>query len=168
MFNPANSTQLNLTEAPARSGESIAVPEESIAVLEKSIAVVTAYYQAFNQEDLEGFLALLTDDVIHDLNQGQREVGKAAFRDFMTEMFLHYSEQISQMNLMVSADGQRVAVESVVIGQYLKTQKGLPEANGQKYQLAVGAFFELRAGKIARVTSYYNLNEWLQQVRSQS
>ncbi len=42
--------------------------------------------------------------------------------------------------------------------------RGLPEARGQTYELPVGAFFEIRDGKVARVTNYYNLNDWIAQV----
>jgi steroid delta-isomerase-like uncharacterized protein len=41
---------------------------------------------------------------------------------------------------------------------------GLPPAHGQRYTLPAGAFFELRAGRIARVSNFYNLADWLQQV----
>ena len=37
-------------------------------------------------------------------------------------------------------------------------------ASGQRYTLPVGAFFDIRDGQIARVTNYYNLNDWLRQV----
>jgi steroid delta-isomerase-like uncharacterized protein len=40
----------------------------------------------------------------------------------------------------------------------------LPEARGQSYSLPAGAFFDVRGGKIARVTTYYNLQEWIRQV----
>ena len=30
------------------------------------------YYAAFNAGNMDTFLGLLTDDVIHDINQGQR------------------------------------------------------------------------------------------------
>jgi len=40
----------------------------------------------------------------------------------------------------------------------------LPPANGQKYVLPGGAFFDIRGGKIARVTNYYNLQDWIAQV----
>jgi steroid delta-isomerase-like uncharacterized protein len=130
----------------------------------KAVSLIEAYYDAFNREDMTRFLDLLTEDVIHDLNQGTREVGKAAFADFMAIMLEHYQERITDLVLMVSEDGQRVAAESKVTGTYLKSQKGLPLANGQGYQLPVGAFFEIRDGKIARVTSYYNLQDWIAQV----
>ena len=40
----------------------------------------------------------------------------------------------------------------------------MPEAKGQTYHLRVGAFFDLRDGKIARVTNRYNLSEWMRMV----
>jgi steroid delta-isomerase-like uncharacterized protein len=50
------------------------------------------------------------------------------------------------------------------VGTYLHTDEGLPAAKGQHYRLPGGAFFHIRDGKIARVTNYYNLQEWLRQV----
>jgi ketosteroid isomerase-like protein len=40
----------------------------------------------------------------------------------------------------------------------------MPEARGQRYRLPAGAFFEIRDGKIARVTTTYNLRDWIAQV----
>ena len=38
------------------------------------------------------------------------------------------------------------------------------QANGQTYVLPAGAFFEIRNGKVARISNYYNLNDWVAQV----
>ncbi|WP_439641076.1 ketosteroid isomerase-related protein [Nevskia sp.] len=122
------------------------------------------YYGAFNRRDWPTFLGLLTDDVIHDVNQGGREIGKAAFEAFMDKMNRSYSEEIVDISINVNVDGSRAAVEFLVLGKYLKTDEGLPEANGQTYRLPAGAFFDIRGGKVARVTNYYNLNDWLKQV----
>ena len=122
------------------------------------------YYGAFNRRDWPSFLGLLTDDVIHDVNQGGREIGKVAFGAFMDKMNRSYSEQIADIVINVNTDGSRAAVEFLVLGKYLKTDEGLPEANGQTYRLPAGAFFDIRDGKVARVTNYYNLNDWLKQV----
>ena len=122
------------------------------------------YYGAFNRRDWPTFLGLLTDDVIHDVNQGGREIGKAAFEAFMDKMNRSYSEEIVDIVINVNTDGSRAAVEFLVLGKYLKTDEGLPEANGQTYRLPAGAFFDIRDGKVARVTNYYNLNDWLKQV----
>ena len=126
--------------------------------------LLETYYAAFNRADWPGFLNLLTDDVIHDLNQGARELGRAAFQAFMQRMNRCYSEQIADIEIMLSPNGQRAAVEFTVLGTYLKTDEGLPEAKGQTYKLPGGAFFDIRDGKVARVTNYYNLQDWLKQV----
>ncbi|MGR9053240.1 MAG: isopropylmalate/homocitrate/citramalate synthase, partial [Gammaproteobacteria bacterium] len=37
-------------------------------------------------------------------------------------------------------------------------------AQGQTYRLPAGAFFEIRDHKVARITNYYNLQDWIKQV----
>ncbi len=108
--------------------------------------------------------SLLTDDVVHDINQGGRETGREAFRAFMARMNRNYREQIVDIVVMTSTDGRRAAAEFTVLGEYLATDDGLPPARGQRYRLPAGAFFEVRDGKVARVTNYYNLNDWVAQV----
>lgn len=127
-------------------------------------ALIEKYYGAFNSGDMDTFLNLLTDDVVHDINQGERQVGKQAFREFMDRMNTNYKEQLVDMVIMTADDGSRAAAEFVVLGEYLKTDEGLPPAQGQKYRLPAGAFFEIRGGKVARITNYYNLQDWIDQV----
>jgi steroid delta-isomerase-like uncharacterized protein len=129
-----------------------------------AVTLVTRYYAAFNAGDMGSFLELLHDDVVHDINQGAREAGKAAFREFMARMNRHYREQLVDLVVMANSDGTRAASEFTVLGEYLATDEGLPPAKGQRYRLAAGAFFEIREGKIARVSNYYNLQEWIAQV----
>jgi len=129
-----------------------------------SQTLIQNYYAAFNAGDMDTFLNLLTDDVIHDINQGQREQGKEAFRAFMGRMNKNYKEQLVDMVIMSSDDGKRAAAEFVVLGEYLVTDEGLPEAKGQTYRLPAGAFFDIRDGKVARITNYYNLEDWVAQV----
>ncbi|TXH03606.1 MAG: isopropylmalate/homocitrate/citramalate synthase [Nevskiaceae bacterium] len=126
--------------------------------------LIRRYYAAFNAGDWPSFFALLTDNVAHDINQGGRESGLAAFRAFIDRMNASYREQIVDIVISVSPDGTRAAAEYVVLGTYLKTDEGLPEARGQTYRLPGGAFFAVRDGKVARVTNYYNLQDWLRQV----
>lgn len=129
-----------------------------------TIELLNRYYAAFHANDAEGMLACLTDDVAHDINQGERQVGKDAFRAFLAHMDRCYSETLKDMVLMANEDGSRASAEFVVHGKYLVTDEGLPEAAGQTYVLPAGAFFEVRDGLIARVTVYYNLADWIRQV----
>ncbi|HEY4176271.1 MAG TPA: ketosteroid isomerase-related protein [Kofleriaceae bacterium] len=125
--------------------------------------VIKQYYAAFNRGDWDGMCAFLTEDVAHDLNQGGRETGRSTFRTFLDRMNTSYSEQLRDIVVMGGPNG-RVGAEYIVVGTYKKTDEGLPPATGQTYTLPGGAFFEIRDGKIARVTNYYNLQDWLKQV----
>ena len=126
--------------------------------------LIRAYYEAFVRGDRDGMLSLLTEDVAHDVNQGERQAGKEAFRSFLGHMDHSYREGIEELAVMVDSTGSRAAAEFVVVGEYLKTDPGLPEAAGQRYRLPAGAFFEVAGGRIRRVTTYYNLQDWIRQV----
>ncbi len=129
-----------------------------------TLALVTRYYAAFNAGDREAMLACLSEDVVHDLNQGPRERGKVAFRGFMARMDRCYSERLEGIRVLASADGRHAAAEYVVHGEYLADDEGLPPAKGQRYVLPGGAFFDIHDGRITRVTNTYNLEDWIRQV----
>lgn len=130
----------------------------------KTQAVITDYYEAFNRGDIEGMLACVADDIIHDTNQGERRLGRDRFHAFCARMAHHYKETLEDIVVMTTADGSRAAAEFNVNGKYLASETGLPDARGQAYHLPAGTFFAIRDGKIARVTTYYNLTDWIMQV----
>lgn len=129
-----------------------------------TIALLTRYYDAFNRGDSEGMIACVADDVVHDVNQGARRTGKAAFSQFCAHMSRSYKERLEGIVVMATPDGGRAAAEFNVIGTYLVAEEGLPPANGQTYRLPAGTFFAVRDGLITRITTYYNLTDWLLQV----
>lgn len=131
---------------------------------QQTLDLIQRYYAAFNASDAEGMLACIADDIAHDINQGGRQTGKGAFRDFLAHMDRCYRERLADIAVMASEDGSRAAAEFVVHGEYLATDAGLPEAHGQKYVLPAGAFFEVADGRIGRVSVYYNLADWTAQV----
>lgn len=131
---------------------------------QQALALIQTYYDTFNSGDRDAFLALLAEDVAHDINQGGTEHGKAAFRAFIQRMDRCYHEQVRELVVFASEDGSRGAAEFFIEGEYLATDDGLPPATGQRYRLRVGAFFELSGGLVSRVTNHYNLEEWLRQV----
>ena len=121
--------------------------------------LIEAYVAAFNAHNLEAMIATLSEDVIHDINEGAREIGIPAFRKFKTHMDTCYKEQLADVCILTN--GHRGAIEFICKGQYLATDGGLPAANGQTYAIPAAAFFEEKNGKIGRVTSYYNLKNWI-------
>ena len=137
---------------------------DGVRAMDRATELLLRYYTAFNRADWDSMLACLSEDVRHDVNQGGRETGRAAFREFLARMQRCYSEQLRDIVVMANADGSRAAAEYVVHGQYLASDAGLPEARGQHYVLPGGAFVEITDGQITRVTNYYNLDDWLNQV----
>ncbi len=131
---------------------------------DRATELVLTYYAAFNRGDWAGMLALLAQDVVHDLNQGAREVGREAFAAFLERMQRSYREELRDIVGLATLDGDRAAAEYVVHGEYHHTDEGLPQASGQRYVLPGGAFFEIRNDRIVRVTNYYNLQDWIAQV----
>ncbi|MBL3587327.1 ketosteroid isomerase-related protein [Rhodovulum sulfidophilum] len=126
---------------------------------------IARYFAAFNAGDTEAMLAELTEDVEHHVNEGRIRRGKALFAEFCAHMSRCYRESLTDLVIFTGDEGDRAAAEFVVNGTYLETDAGLPEARGQSYRLPAGSFFTLRQGRIARITTYYNLADWLGQVR---
>lgn len=126
--------------------------------------LVNRYFNALNERDSRACLALLSDDVILDVNQGGREQGRAAFAAYLERSQRSYRETAEDLVIMAEQKGRHAACEYTLAGEYLLTEDGLPEACGQPYRLSAGAFFEIRDGLICRVSQHFNLPEWLAQV----
>lgn len=126
--------------------------------------LIEQYYSAFNRGDWKGMLELLDEQVAHDLNQGEREIGIDRFRAFLQKMARCYLEVLTDVRILASSDGAHMAAEYVVSGQYLSSDEGLPMARGQRYRVAGGAFFDIAAGRIVRVSNHYNMADWVAQV----
>lgn len=129
-----------------------------------SQVLLSHYYGAFNRGDAQAMLDLLTDEVVHEPSQGDPRHGKAAFAAFLDHMNRCYRERVIDPVFLISTDGARAAAEFQLEGEYLQTDGELPHANGQRYRLRVGAFFDIVDGRIARVSNHYNLADWLRQV----
>ena len=131
---------------------------------QQSVKLLQLYYSTFNGGDREAFLDLLDVDIVHDINQGGGEYGLEAFLVFLQRMDRCYCEQVEDLVVMANEDGTRGSAEFFIRGQYAATDEGLPLATGQTYHLRVGAFFDIKDGKVTRITNYYNLQDWIAQV----
>lgn len=131
---------------------------------QQTLDLIARYYDAFNKGDHQTMLSCVAETIAHDVNQGARRIGKAAFTEFNAHMDQCYQEQLENIIIMASDDGKNAAAEFIVNGVYKSTDEGLPAANGQTYRLPAGAFLEVSEGKITRITTYYNLQDWINQV----
>ncbi len=129
-----------------------------------SAFLLDQYYRAFNRSDADAMLALLTDDVLHEPSQVAVRSGKQAFADFLAHKNRCYRGKISDPVFLVDEDIRRGAAEFTLEGIYLESDRDLPPASRQSYRLRVGAFFEFRSGRIARVSNHNNLADWVAQV----
>ena len=127
-------------------------------------ATLRRYFDAFNAGDIDAMLAELSDDVAHHVNEGKVRLGKPAFAEFCAHMSRCYRENLTDIVQFSAENGTRGAAEFTVNGTYLATDSGLPEAKGQTYSLPGASLMTLQDGKITRVTTYYNLADWLRQV----
>tara|TARA_B110001454_G_C12723340_1_gene436859 strand:+ start:75918 stop:76319 length:402 start_codon:yes stop_codon:yes gene_type:complete len=131
-----------------------------------AVDTIKKYFDFFNQGNNEGMISLLHEDVAHEVNQGDTRNGLPLFKEFMKHMDTCYKENLRDITIMSSPSVKdRVSAEFIVDGTYLKTDKGLPEARNQKYSVRAGTFFELKNGKISRITTYYNLPQWIKAVQ---
>jgi steroid delta-isomerase-like uncharacterized protein len=126
--------------------------------------LIARYYAAFNAGDAAGMLGCVSDDIEHRVNEGGIRRGRTLFAEFCTHMGVSYAETLRDIEIFASDDGSRAAAEFTVHGTYLATDPGLPQAHGQTYVLPAGAFFDVAGGKITRITTFYNLADWVAQV----
>lgn len=126
--------------------------------------LLDTYYRALNTQDWETLLSLLADEVILDVDEGRREVGRTAVAEFMRHKAACCREQVCDIHIMISEECSRAAVEYTVCGTYAADFYNLPAASGQTYRLSGGSFFDIRSGKIIRISCYRNLQDWTAQL----
>lgn len=134
-------------------------------IMQRTKALIENYYEAFNRQDTSALLELLHDEIVHDINQGSKETGKKDFAAFLERMHRCYKETVKDLIVMVNKNGAHASAEFMIDGTYIATDQGLPPASNQHYELLCGAFFAIKHGKISRVTMYYNLNDWIKQIK---
>jgi hypothetical protein len=81
-----------------------------------SETTIRKYYAAFNARDWDAMCALLTDDVAHDVCQGKRQTGRAAFRTFLDHMDRCYRERTRDLETSLVPIGQRAGRVGRVAG----------------------------------------------------
>lgn len=128
--------------------------------------LVQKYYDTLLVQDLDGFLALLADNVVHEINQGPTEVGKNLFKPFMEKQFSSGKINIKDLIILTSPDGKYASSRFICSGNYNVAQTGAPIAKGQHWEVPVVSFFKIDNGKITHVAVYYNSNEWQKQLKS--
>jgi steroid delta-isomerase-like uncharacterized protein len=129
----------------------------------KTQILLNSYYAAFNAQNTDAILALLSHDIVHDIGQGRREFGRLAYGRFIEAMSNFCQEHIFNIEIMSNEDGSRAAAEFTILGSYGHAAQGTLPASGQTFRVPGGTFFDIRDGKITRISNYYGLQDWLAQ-----
>jgi steroid delta-isomerase-like uncharacterized protein len=133
-----------------------------------STDLIRSYYDAFNAGDRVAMLGCVGEGLEHRTNQGPVRRGRGEFAAFNAKMQRCYSERVRDLVLFEGDAPGRYAAEFTVHGTYREDDPALGEgfsaARGQSYELPAGAFFEVEDGRITRISTFYNLEDWKRQV----
>lgn len=131
-----------------------------------TIKLIKTYFDALNRKDMDRYFSIMDANVIHDINQGESEQGLEKFKIFMEKSNASFDEKLNNIVIMVSDDGKYGAATWMDHGVYVKDYPGFEvKAKKQNYTLSGGHFFEIRNGKLYRVTTYYNATDFMKQIK---
>jgi steroid delta-isomerase-like uncharacterized protein len=123
------------------------------------VSAVGEIYERFNARDMEGCLALLSDDfVLEDVAAGLTFNGPEGFREWVEPFLRAMPDSSTEVTSVVDA-GECVATEHTGRGTHtgpLATPGGEIPATGRSVEIRFGEFFGLRDGKIAMLRAYYD------------
>jgi steroid delta-isomerase-like uncharacterized protein len=123
------------------------------------VSAVGEIYERFNARDMEGCLALLSDDfVLEDVAAGLTFNGPEGFREWVEPFLRAMPDSSTEVTSVVDA-GEWVATEHTGRGTHtgpLATPGGEIPATGRSVEIRFGEFFRLRDGKIAMLRAYYD------------
>jgi len=122
------------------------------------------YLAAMNAHDLDKMLTFFTDDAVYDCTPRDKvSRGKEEIKDGFSSTFTSFPDLKIEVKSAFNASDQGVS-EWVMSGTFAKSDiPGMP-ATGKKFSVRGATVNAFKGGKISRVTNYWNLAEFLQQV----
>lgn len=126
--------------------------------------VVESYYKTYNDRDIKGQTALMTDNITYISNSGKLRQGKEAYQKYTEGLFKEINEKAVDMTYYVDPIKSVVVATGNAIGTYEESSAGLPPAKGQKYTLPFVEIFEIQDEKIKKFTTFYNEDLFKQQI----
>lgn len=133
----------------------------------KTEALIQAYIDAANIPDNAAILALMDDDIVFEINQGMRQIGKDNLRLILASKAAHMKEQLADAVIMSNVDGNFGAAEFTWKGSNLVALEGFPNSGGQRFSMRAVITFEVEDGKFTRITSHRDVNEWKRQITAE-
>ena len=132
--------------------------------MENPVGLVQDYYRAFFSKDWRKLWRLVDLGVVHDFNGTSFYSGAKELQDFLETKCAHYDEHCTGLSVRVGECPGHVVAEMTIQGRYVKTYGSLPSAHGQPYTLRVKACFNIESGRITRISTVFDFDEWLRQI----
>jgi steroid delta-isomerase-like uncharacterized protein len=131
------------------------------------VAVVRSLFERFNEGDLDAAATLVTDDFeLIDVADGRTFKGPGGLREWLGVFRTALPDARTEI-VNVLAEGGRVATEHIGRGTHngpFVTPAGTIPPTGRRVELLIGEFYELRDGRIARMTVYYDTTAMMRQL----
>jgi steroid delta-isomerase-like uncharacterized protein len=126
-------------------------------------SLVLDWTDAYNRGDADAAASFMSEDcVVLNLGTGQRTTGRAAYRETVEMALTAFSDLRFEKTTFV-VDGAAFATEWTMSGVHTGDLPGLP-ATGRSFRVPGATVGEVRDGKLARVTEYTNMADFLTQV----
>jgi len=123
---------------------------------EESIKVIDDFFRAMNEHDVEKMAQYCTESIVADeVAEPEPFVGVDNFKKSYSEVFQGYPDCIADVGEWF-VDGDAVICQV----RWSATNSGVfrgAEPTGKKVDLRIAYFFELKDGKIDRITEYYDV-----------
>lgn len=134
---------------------------------EEKVALVQVVYDGFNAKDFARIEPVLTDDVeLVDMATGQTLHGKDGFSGWLGVWQVAAPDARAEVTSVV-VEGDRVATEHTGRATHtgpLPTPAGEIPPTGRRFELQFAEIFDLRDGRIARMTAYWDSASLLRQL----
>ncbi len=119
-------------------------------------ALIEAWAATWSSGNVEQLLALFTDDCRYeDVTMQYVNEGRAALQDFAQKVLTAFPDYQMKLTWWFTT-GDTGAAEWIATGIHQHDFPGLP-ATGNQFQVRGASVFEFRAGKICRVSDYWDL-----------
>lgn len=123
--------------------------------------LVNRYYVAYNAQEWQTCLSLLSPHVVHEHPKG-RDVGRKSFEQFVT--CTAERQRFVDISIYASQSGRQAVVEYTVVGTHLNTTKGMSDDGAQAYRLQGRSIFQIERKIIVFISVYFDLKECAKQL----
>lgn len=143
----------------AEAERSLAIPETEFFSVETARrrsatrALISRFLGAFNAQDKEALLTLVSEDVVLDYHPQRREWGRDALDAFLRRGESHFREHVFDIEIMTNTDGTRGAAEYTVLGVPLCEDERAKASSPQSYRFEGGLFVEILGDRITRLST---------------